>query len=204
MKVSRLPYHLALASIAVILVNMAAPAEAAIRFGTITFDAAGTAHQQPPGPFFETSAEVDMTLTTDNHLHLGDRSGDGNPDLYNHNGITQTLTFSQPVSILSIDVVDDAGGFGAINNEFKSSIDGTFSTTDGIFSIDALGVFDVAANGSGVWEDIIAFSWLQIGGEFSIDNVQFSAVPIPAALWLSASALMALVGWGRCQRGSIC
>ena len=159
-----------------------APTQAAVSFGTVTFDAAGTAHQQPPGPFVETISGISMTLTTDNHLH---RSGDGNPDLYKHNNITQTLTFSQPVSILNFDVVADADGFGTDNNEFISSAGGEFS-------IDALGNFDVASNGVGVWEDITWFSWKQLGGEFTIDNVQFSAVPVAAAFWFTLSALVTL------------
>lgn len=92
------PRSVALTAIPLLFGIYVVPASAAISLGTITFDAAGTEHQQPLGPFFETTSGVLMTLTTDNHLHLGDRSGDGNPDLYNHNNITQTLTFSQPVS----------------------------------------------------------------------------------------------------------
>lgn len=180
------PRSVALTAIPLLFGIYVVPASAAISLGTITFDAAGTEHQQPLGPFFETTSGVLMTLTTDNHLHLGDRSGDGNPDLYNHNNITQTLTFSRPVSILGFDVVADAGGFGAQNNEFKSSAGGEFS-------IEALGNFDVTIDGAGVWENITWFSWQQFGGEFTIDNVKFSAVPIPAAFWLALTGFVALL-----------
>ena len=122
-----------------------------------------------------------MSATSPTHLHLGDWSGDGSPDLYNHANIIQTLTFSQPVNILGFTVVAQNGGFGT-NNSFVSDAGGTFN-------INALGFFDVAANGGGIWEGITSFSWTQPGGDLTIDNLQFSAVPVPAAFWFGISGL---------------
>ena len=171
------------------------PAQATIVFGTINFDDHELATELAPSPYVETAAGVTVSVTSPTHIHLGDWSGDGSPDLYNDNDITQTLTFSQPVTILGFDVVDESGaGFGA-GNSFVSSAGGTFSVGAGAIPF----FFDVTTNGIGVWEDITSFDWTQPDGDLTIDNLQFSSVPVPAAFWLGISGLVALSRFARAR-----
>jgi hypothetical protein len=157
------------------------PVHAAIVLGIITFDDHPAATELAPGPYEEAVAGVDVRVTSPAHIHIGDWSGDGSPDLYNHANITQTLTFSQPVDILGFDVVDETSGLGN-NNVFISSAGGSFN-------ISALGFFDVTTSGDGIWEGITSFSWTQPGGDLTIDNLRFSTVPVPAAFWFGLSGI---------------
>lgn len=182
------PRAIVVALMGLLLSIFAVSAQAMIAFGTITFDDGTLGLPNPP--YVETAAGVQMTLTSSSHLHFDDRGGDSTTDLWNHLGITQTFTFSQPVSILSFDVVEaNSGGLGA-GNSFASDAGGSFS-------VSAVGMFDVAANGVGVWQDITSFSWTQPTGELSIDNLDFSTVPIPAAFWLTLSGLAGLSRFAR-------
>jgi hypothetical protein len=154
----------------------------AIVFGTVTFDDHELATELAAGPYLETVGRVDVSVTSVTHIHIGDWNGNGSPDLYNHANITQTLSFSRPINLLGFDVVDEDGGFGLNalldpNNEF-------FIYAGGEFNVAALGFFDVPTSGIGIWEGITSFSWTQAGGEITIDNLQFSAVPLPSALLL--------------------
>ncbi len=169
-----------------------APANAAIVFGTITFDDHPLATELATDPYVETVAGVTVTVTAPpaDHIHIGDWDGDGSPDLYNHADITQTLTFSQPVNILGFDVVDESGGLGT-NNDFLSDAGGTFN----VDVVDDF--FDVSIKGLGIWEGITSFSWTQPSGNLTIDNLQFSTVPIPAAFWFGVSGIAALVRFTR-------
>ena len=81
-------------------------------------------------------------------------------------------------------MVDEDGGLDD-KNVFVSSAGGTFN-------VDMLGFFDVPLKGDGIWEEITSFSWTQPEGELTIDNLQFSAVPVPAAFWLGLSGVAAL------------
>ena len=187
------------AALGLLFTTFTVPALAAVVFGTITFDDHELATELAPGPYLETAAGVTVSVTfvpPADHIHLGDWDLDGSPDLYNHAGITQRLTFSQPVNILGFDVVDEDGGLGAGNNSFVSSAGGTFSVVAGTPDF----FFDVTANGSGVWAGITSFDWTQAsGGDLTIDNLQFSAVPLPAAFWLGISGLVALSRFARAK-----
>ena len=173
------------------------PAHAAIVFGTITFDDHALTTELATDPYVETVVGVTVTVSSPTHIHLGDWDGDGSPDLYNHANITQTLTFSRPVNILGFTVVDESGGFGT-NNAFVNDAGGTFNVS--ALDLDALDFFDVAANGAGIWEGITSFSWTQPSGDLTIDNFQFSAVLVPAAIWFGISGIAALSRFARRRR----
>lgn len=165
----------------------------------ITFDqgAADTPNEITiSGPYQETVDGVTLTLTSNVHLHMGDWSGDGNPDLRNHAGITDTFTFSEGVNIIGFNVVS-GNAFGA-DNIFTSTQNGhefSVNSTD----LDSDGFFDVGnSTFAAEWQNITSFTWLVTGSELVIDNLQFetvSAVPVPAALWLFGSGLLGLIGF---------
>jgi hypothetical protein len=138
------------------------------------------------GPYLETVDGVTVSLSSTVHLHMGDWSGDGNPDLRNHAGITDTFNFSEAVNIIGFDVVS-GNQFGA-DNIFTSE-------TGNQFSVNSLGFFDVANSAFAAdWQNITSFTWRVLGDELVIDNLQFeavSAVPVPAAIWLFGPALLA-------------
>lgn len=160
----------------------------AAMFATFTFHRDDPATVLSEDPHIETVNDVTLTVSSDDHVHLGDWSGDGDPNLYNHGNIIQTLAFSQPVTILDFDVVA-GNSTGFTGNSFVSSAGGTF--TVGADTIPFL--FDVTTNGNGVWAEITSFDWTQdSGGDLTIDNLRISFVPVPVAFWLGLSGLVAL------------
>lgn len=191
MSIFRRPRAAVLAATGFLFGIFIVPSQAAIIFGTVTFDDHELATELATDPYQETAAGIDVSVTSVIHIHIGDWSGDGSPDLYNHANITQTLIFSRPINILGFDVVDEHGGLG-VNNSFVSSAGGTFN-------VGALGFFDVVADGAGIWEEITSFTWTQPVGDLAIDNLQFSAVPLPSALFLLSLPLAGL-SWARRKR----
>ncbi|WP_206171452.1 VPLPA-CTERM sorting domain-containing protein [Thiorhodococcus mannitoliphagus] len=129
-----------------------------------------------------------------------DENGLGTTSDDNQNGGKFSLSFSQPLSLESLDVVDSDSGKVTIK---------LFDANDNL-----LGSFSNLLNGD-TNRPVNLFETIRLSGmspvtklevvsttSFAIDNIKGSAVPIPAAVWLFGSALLGLAGVGYRRRPS--
>ncbi len=124
---------------------------------TITFDAGSGS----PPSYTESGLTV---VSGQDHLHLGDNSLDGSPDLYNHSGCCSTpyeFTFGgAPFGVVSLDIVNLPSGTH------------TFTSSSGAVEIVAgPGVHVFSASG---WTGITSFRW-DATGNMMIDDLVIEA-----------------------------